>query len=100
LAVWRNLLPYIFQGGLEPAAPLDEPPLCGNTGKLRAVPAKQKNTSSNKKTKSQKYANNQTRKPNHKYANKKQNNQSLGKQSQPSCVNNGSMYNRVKKSME
>jgi len=40
------------------------------------------------------------RKPNHKYTNKKQNNQNLGKQAQSSCVNNGSMYNRVKKSME
>ena len=29
----------------------------------------------------------------------KQNNQKLGKQTQPSCVNNGSMYNSVK-SME
>ena len=29
----------------------------------------------------------------------KQNNQNLSKQTQPSCVNNGSMYNRVK-SME
>jgi len=43
----------------------------------RAVPAKQKNTSSNEKTKSQKYIN--KRKPNHKYTNK-QNNQNLGKQ--------------------
>ena len=39
-----------------------------------------------------------TRKPNHKYTNK-QNNQNLGRQTQVSCVNNGSMYNRVK-SME
>jgi len=43
--------------------------------------------------------NNKTRKPNHKYANKKQNNQNLGKETQPSCANNGSMHNRVKKSM-
>ena len=49
----------------------------------RALPAKQKKTSSNEKTKTQKYTN-------------KQNNQNLGKQTQPSCVNNGSMYNRVK----
>jgi len=28
-----------------------------------------------------------TRKPNHKYTNKKQNNQNLVKQTQPSCVN-------------
>ena len=33
--------------------------------------------------------NNKTRKPNHKYTNK-QNNQNLGKQTQPSCVNTGS----------
>ena len=63
-----------------------------------AVPAKQEKTSSNEKTKTQKYTNNKTRKLNHKYTNK-QNNQNLGKQTQPSCVNNGSMYNRVK-SME
>ena len=61
----------------------------------RAIPAKQKNTSTNEKTKSQKSTNNKTRKPNHKYTN----NQNLGKQTQPSCVNNGSIYNRVK-SME
>jgi len=36
----------------------------------RAVTAKQKKTSSNEKTKTQKYTNNKTRKPNHKYANK------------------------------
>jgi len=36
-----------------------------------AVPAKQKKTSSNEKTKTQKYTNKQkTRKPNHKYTNK------------------------------
>ena len=62
----------------------------------RAVRAKQKKTSSNEKTKTQStQTNNKTRKPNHKYANK-QNNQNLGKQTQPTCVNNGSMYNRVK----
>jgi len=38
--------------------------------KRRAVPAKQKKNSSNEKTKSQKYTNNKTRKPNHKYTNK------------------------------
>jgi len=27
LAVWRNFLPYIFQGGLQPGSPSDEPPL-------------------------------------------------------------------------
>ena len=75
--------------------------ICGNTGKWRAVPAKQQNTSSNKKTKSQKLqTNNKTRKPNQKYTNKKQNNKNLGKQTQPNCVNNGSVYNRVTKSME
>jgi len=42
--------------------------------------------------------NNKTRKRNRKYTNKKQN-QNLGKQTQPSCVNNWSMYKRVKKSM-
>jgi len=36
----------------------------------RAVPAKQKKTSSKEKTKTQKYTNNKTRKPNHKYTNK------------------------------
>ena len=41
----------------------------------RAVPAKQKKTSSNEKTKTQKYTNNKTRKSNHKYTNIKQNNQ-------------------------
>ena len=40
--------------------------------------------------------NNKTRRANHKYANK-QNNQNPGKQTQRSCVNNGSMYNRVEK---
>jgi len=49
----------------------------------RAFPAKQKNTSSNENTKSQKCTN--KRKPNHKYTNK-QNNQNLGKHTQPSCV--------------
>ena len=48
-----------------------------------AVPAKQKKTSSNEKNKSQKYTN-------------KQNNQNLGRQTQLCCVNNGSMYNKVK----
>jgi len=44
---------------------------------------------------------NKTRKPNQKYTNKKkQNNQNLGKETQPRCVKNGSMYNRVKKSMK
>ena len=36
----------------------------------RAVPAKQKKTSSNDETKKQKYTNNKTIKPNHKYTNK------------------------------
>jgi len=36
----------------------------------RAVPAKQKKTSSNEKNKTQKYTNNKTRTPNHKYTNK------------------------------
>jgi len=43
---------------------------------------------------------NKARKPNHKYTNKKQNSQNLGKQIQPRCVKNGIVYNRVKKSME
>jgi len=60
----------------------------------RAVPAKQKKTSSNEKTKTQKQQNKKTKSWIH-----KQNNQNLGKQTQPSCFNSGSMYNRVK-SME
>jgi len=65
----------------------------------RAVPAKQKKTAATRKPKHKNtQTNNKTRKPNHKYTNK-QNNQNLGKQTQPSCVNNGSIYNRVK-SME
>jgi len=36
-------------------------------------------------------SNNKTRKTNHKYTNKKQNNQNLGKQTQPTYVNNGGM---------
>ena len=66
----------------------------------RAVPAKQKKTSNNEKTKTQKYTNKQQNKKTktQKYTNK-QKNQNLGKQTRPSCVNNGSMYNRVK-SME
>ena len=64
----------------------------------RAVPAKQNKTSNNEKTKTQKYTNKQQNKKT-KSKIHKQNNQNLGKQIQPSCVNNGSMYNRVK-SME
>jgi len=72
--------------------------ICGNTGKWRAVPAKQKTPAA---TRIPNHKNNkQTSKLNHKYTNKKQNNQNLSNQTQPSCVNNGSMYNRVKKSME
>ena len=66
----------------------------------RAVPCKTEENQQqreNQNTKIHKQTN-KTRKPNHKYTNK-QNNQNLGKQTQPCCVNNGSMYNRVK-SME
>ena len=59
----------------------------------RAVPAKQKKTSTNEKTKSQKYTNKQENQIINTQTNKTIN---LGKQTQPSCVNNGSMYNRVK----
>ena len=47
-----------------------------------------------------KYTSNKTRKPNRKYTNKKQHNPYLGKQTQPRYINNGSMHNRAKKSME
>jgi len=63
-------------------------------GKWRAVPAKQKKTSSNKKTKS--LIHKQTKqkaKPNHKYTDKKQYNQYLGKQTNldVQTVKDGSM---------
>jgi len=75
--------------------------ICGNTGKdVLFLQNKRTPAAMRKPNHKNTQANNKTRKPNHKYTNKKQNNQNLGKQTQPSCVNNGSMYNRVKKSTE
>ena len=61
--------------------------VCGNTGKWRVVPEKQKNTSSDKKTKSQKQQQNKK----NQIINTQTKNKTIkiGKQTQPSCVNNG-----------
>ena len=73
--------------------------ICGNTWKdVLFLQNKRKPAASRKPKHKNAQTNNKTRKPNHKYTNK-QNNQNLGKQTEPCCVNNGSMYNRVK-SME
>jgi len=73
--------------------------ICGNTGKdVVFLQNKRKPAATRKPNHKNTQTNNKTRKPNHKYTNKR-NNQNLGKQTQPSCVNNGSIYNRVK-SME
>jgi len=70
--------------------------ICGNTGKdVLFLQNKRKPAATRKPNQKITQTNNRTRKPNHKYTNK-QNNQNLGKQTQPSCVNNGSMYNMVK----
>ena len=73
--------------------------ICGNAGKdVLFLQNKIKPAATRKPKHKNTQTNNKTRKPNHKYTSK-QNNQNLGKKTQPSCVNNGSMYNRVK-SME
>jgi len=70
--------------------------ICGNTGKdVLFLQNKWKPAATRKPKHKTTQTNNKTRKRNHKYTNK-QNNQNLGKQTQPSCVNNESMYNRVK----
>ena len=70
--------------------------ICGNTEKdVVFLQNKRKPAATrNQNTKIHKQQNKKTNSSIH-----KQNNQNLGKQTQPSCVNNGSMYNRVK-SME
>ena len=71
--------------------------ICGNTGKdVLFLQNKRTPAATRKPNHKNTQTNNKTRKTKHKYTNKKQNNQNLGKQTQPSYVNNGSMYNRVK----
>jgi len=66
--------------------------ICGDTRKdVLFLQNKRKPAATRKPKHKNTQTNNKTRKPNHKI-----HKQNLGKQTQPSCVNNGSMYNKVK----
>ena len=70
--------------------------ICGNTGKdVLFLQNKRKPAA----TRKPKHKNTQTSKQENQTINTQTKQSNLGKQTQPSCVNNGSMYNRVK-SME